>query len=86
MSVKCPQRYSVWENDKGVKIFIEEADYVEDEDEDEGEEPFFTVSVVAYGDRDDMNAMGDQMDPEEWADFIETNGFRQTGIEPPSSD
>lgn len=84
MNAKCPQRYTVWENDKGVKIFIEEADYVEGEDE--GEEPFFTVSVVPYRDRDDMNAMGDEMDPEEWADFIETNGFRQTGIEPPSSD
>lgn len=84
MNVKCPQRSSVWENKKGVKIFIEEADYMEGEDE--GEEPFFTVSVVAYRDRDDMNAMGDEMDPEEWADFIETNGFRQTGIEPPCSD
>jgi hypothetical protein len=84
MNVKCPQRYSVWENGKGVKIFIEEARYLEGEDEDE--EPFFVVSVVAYGDRDDTNAMGDEMDPDEWEDFIESNGFRQTGIEPPSSD
>jgi hypothetical protein len=23
MSVECPQRYSVWENDKGGKIFVD---------------------------------------------------------------
>lgn len=76
MTVKCPPLYSVWENDKGGKIFVE--DTIE-------EDGTFFVTVVPYADRNDMDAGADEIDAEQWADLIETDGIRQTGVEPPGS-
>jgi hypothetical protein len=39
MAVECPQQYSVWENDKGGKIFVEDV-LIDDE--------LFFVTVVPY--------------------------------------
>ncbi|MBN3770719.1 hypothetical protein [Burkholderia sp. Se-20378] len=86
MTIKCPQQYSVWENDKGGKLFVE---HVYDEATDpeveleEDDEPQFFVTVVPYADRDDMDAIAEELDAEQWAELIETDGMRQTGIEPP---
>jgi len=43
MNVKCPRQYSVWENDKGGKIFVEE---VYDESAD------FLLALDAMGAKD----------------------------------
>ncbi|SEI81746.1 hypothetical protein [Paraburkholderia diazotrophica] len=67
MTVKCPPLYSVWENDKGGKIFVE---HVYDEATDpeveleEGDEPQFFVTVVPYSDRNNMDAGADELDAE----------------------
>ncbi|MFL9922577.1 hypothetical protein PQR75_46680 [Paraburkholderia fungorum] len=86
MTVECPQRYSVWENDKGGKIFVDDV-YDEATDLDaeieEGDKPQFFVTVVPYADRDDMDAVSEELDPEQWAELIHADGIRQTGIEPP---
>lgn len=88
MTVKCPPQYSVWENDKGEKIFVEEA-YDEAADLEveleEGDEPQFFVTVVPYADRHDMDAIAEELDAEQWAELIEIDGIRQTGIEPPEA-
>lgn len=76
MAIECPQQYSVWENDKGGKVFVE--DVLVDDD-------LFFVTIVPYADRDDMNAIGDALDKEQWAEIIH-DGLRQTGIEPPAKD
>ncbi|MDR5883585.1 hypothetical protein [Caballeronia sp. LZ032] len=78
MTIECPPLYSVWENDKGGKIFVEQV-IVLDDDEFDGE---FFVTVVPYKDRDDMEALADELDQEQWADLIKTDGIRMTGIEP----
>ncbi|MEX3934806.1 hypothetical protein AB4Y32_23965 [Paraburkholderia phymatum] len=89
MTVKCPPLYSVWENDKGAKIFVEhiydEATDLEAELE-EGDDPLFFVTVIPYADRNDMDAIADELDMEQWADLVRVDGIRQTGIEPPASD
>jgi hypothetical protein len=89
MTVECPQRYSVWENDKGGKIFVDDV-YDEATDPDaeleEGVEPQFFVTVVPYADRDDMDAISEELDPMQWAELIQVDGIRQTGIEPPDAD
>ncbi|WP_060329477.1 hypothetical protein [Burkholderia cepacia] len=88
MTVECPQQYSVWENDKGAKLFVEDA-YNEATDPDadlaEGDEPSFFVTVIPYADRDDMEAISEELDPQQWADLIRADGLSQTGIEPPDS-
>ncbi|MEI7294406.1 hypothetical protein WCQ02_19880 [Paraburkholderia tropica] len=76
MAVKCPPRYSVWENDKGGKIFVEDAIEVDGT---------FFVTIVPYADRNDIDVWADEVDDEQWAELIETDGIRQTGIEPPDS-
>ena len=74
MAVECPQQYSVWENDKGGKIFVEDV-FIDDD--------LFFVTVGPYAHRNDMDAIGDDLDNERWADLIHVDGIRQTGIEPP---
>ncbi|MFM0140588.1 hypothetical protein [Caballeronia grimmiae] len=87
MTIKCPPLYSVWENDKGGKLFVEDV-YDESEDSEveleEGDEPQFFVTVVPYADRNDVGSIPEELDAEQWADLIETDGIRQTGIEPPN--
>jgi hypothetical protein len=56
MAVECPQQYSVWENDKGGKIFVEDV-FIDDE--------LFFVTVVPYAHRNDMDAIGDEIDNEQ---------------------
>lgn len=86
MAVECPPQYSVWVNDKGGKIFVEDV-YDEATDLDAelegGDEPQFFVTVVPYADRDDMDAISEELDAEQWAELIHVDGIRQTGIEPP---
>jgi hypothetical protein len=89
MSVKCPKQYSIWENDDGEKIFVEDVfDEATDPEAnlEENDEPQFLVTVVPYADRNDTGAVGKELDAEEWSALIETDGIRQTGIEPPESD
>ncbi|MGF6936955.1 hypothetical protein OKW41_006117 [Paraburkholderia sp. UCT70] len=87
MTIECPQQYSVWENDKGGKIFVEDV-YDEATDPEveleEGDEPQFFVTVVPYADRNNMDVPADELDSEQWVELIEVDGIRQTGIEPPS--
>jgi hypothetical protein len=89
MTVECPQRYSVWENDKGGKIFVDDV-YDEAADPDaeleEGVKPQFFVTVVPYADRDDMDAISEELDPTQWAELIQVDGIRQISIEPPDAD
>lgn len=88
MTVECPQRYSVWENDKGGKIFVDDVwDEAADPDAEleEGQEPQFFVTVVPYAERDDIDAVSEELDAEQWAELIRVDRIRQTGIEPPSS-
>jgi hypothetical protein len=88
MTVKCPPLYSVWENDKGGKIIVEDV-YDEAADPEaeleEDELPQFFVTVVPYADRDNMDVCGDELDAEQWADLVRVDGIRQTGVEPPDS-
>jgi hypothetical protein len=89
MAVKCPQQYSVWENDEGAKIFVEDVfDEANDPEAglEEDDDPQFLVTIIPYADRNDMGAVGEELDAGQWADLIETDGIRQTGIEPPESD
>jgi hypothetical protein len=86
MAVKCPPQYSVWENDKGGKIFVEDA-YDEATDPEaefeDGDEPQFFATVVPYADRNNMDVSGEELDAEQWAELVRVDGIRQTGIEPP---
>lgn len=88
MTVKCPPKYSVWENDKGGKIFVEEV-YDEAADPEveleSGDEPLFFVTVIPYAYRNDMNAIAEELDKEQWAELVEIDGIRQTAIEPPGA-
>lgn len=88
MTTECPQRYSVWEDDKGGKIFVDDI-YDETTDPDaeieEDVEPTFFVTVVPYADRHNMDAVADELDAEQWDELIRVDGMRQTGIEPPES-
>ncbi|KVF70334.1 hypothetical protein WS75_23705 [Burkholderia sp. FL-7-2-10-S1-D7] len=77
MAIECPPQYSVWENDKGGKIFVEDV-FVDGN--------LFFVTVVPYAQRQDMNAVADELDSEQWTELIHVDGIRQTGIEPPSVD
>lgn len=86
MTIECPQQYSVWENDKGGKIFVEEV-YDEATDRDAGleedDEPQFFVTVVPYADRNNMEVVSEELDNEQWAELIHDDGIRQIGVEPP---
>lgn len=88
MTIKCPPQYSVWENDKGGKLFVEEV-YDEAADPEveleEGNEPQFFVTVVPYANRNNPDAMAEELDADQWAELIEVGGIRQTGIEPPKT-
>ena len=88
MTAKCPPQYSVWENDQGGKIFVEEV-YDEAADREveleEGDEPQFFVTVVPYVSRNHPDAMAEELDAEQWAELVEAGGMRQTGIEPPGT-
>lgn len=81
---KCPPRYSVWENDKGTKLFVDDVydEATDPESElEEGDEPQFFVTVVPYADRDNMDAVTEELDADEWANLLATAGIRQTAIE-----
>jgi hypothetical protein len=43
---------------------------------EDGDEPQFFVTVVPYVDRDDIDAISEELDAEQWADLIETDGIR----------
>jgi hypothetical protein len=89
MAVKCPPQYSVWENDKGGKIFVEDVHNEATDPETEletGDEPQFFVTVIPYADRNDMSAIADELDAEQWTELIRVNGIRQIGIEPPETE
>ena len=72
---------------QGRKIVVDDV-YDEATDPDaeleDGDEPQFFVTVVPYVDRDDIDAISEELDAEQWADLIETDGIRhRLGVEPP---
>ena len=64
MTIKCPPLYSVWENDKGGNLFVEQV-YDESEDPqgefEEGDEPQFFVTVVPYAERNDVGSISEEL-------------------------
>src|ERR1700758_5063078 len=64
---------------QGRKIVVDDV-YDEATDPDaeleDGDEPQFFVTVVPYVDRDDIDAISEELDAEQWADLIETDGIR----------
>jgi hypothetical protein len=83
MEIKAPPLHSIWENDEGMKLFVDDL-YDEADPEvglEDGDEPTFFVTVVPYAQRDDMSAIGEELDPQQWESLVENNELRQTGIE-----
>lgn len=59
-----------------LRFAVEDVAFVDDEDGD-GEGGFFLVSVVAVDDKDDMSAIGEELDPDEWADFVNEHQLKK---------
>jgi hypothetical protein len=57
-----------------VDVYDEATD--PDAELEDGDEPQFFVTVVPYVDRDDIDAISEELDAEQWADLIETDGIR----------
>lgn len=63
--------------DPSLRFVVEDVTVVDDEDGD-GEDDFFLVSVVAADGKDDILAMGEELDPDEWTDFVEQHQLRKS--------
>jgi hypothetical protein len=83
MEIKAPPLHSIWENDEGMKLFVDDL-YDEADPEvgfDEGGEPTFFVTLVPYTQREDMRAIAEELNPEQWKSLVEGHQLRQTGLE-----
>ena len=73
MNIQCPPLHSVWEDIDGSKWFVDEITEVDGT---------FFASVVPYGERDDMSAIAEELDADEWQAFSDENVLNMIGIEP----
>lgn len=76
-----PAAYSVWENKQGIKLFIEAV--WPDESAIEGRDNCDFLDIVAYHEKDDMQAPSDNISLSDWLDIVDRYELKQTGIEPP---
>ena len=56
---------------KGMRFIVEDVT-VADADDDAG---FFLVSMIDEASADDMGAMGDELDPDQWFELVEQYGL-----------
>lgn len=62
--------------DPHLRFIVEDVSVVDKED---GENDFFLVSVVAADGHADISAMGLELDPEEWDEFVESHELKKVG-------
>ncbi|HEJ9057250.1 TPA: hypothetical protein SML50_001511 [Serratia fonticola] len=59
-------------NPSGERFVVTEVTVVEDDEDEEGDDAYFLVTVVDEGDEDDMSAVAQELDPDEWKLFVKT--------------
>lgn len=62
--------------DPSIRIFVEDVNVVED-DEEEGLNEFFLVSIVNEDGIDDMGEPGQELDPDQWFGFVEEYALKR---------
>ncbi len=59
---------------KGMRFIVEDVTVVDDA------AGFFLVSMIDEASADDMGAMGDELDPEQWFELVEQYGLVHSGV------
>lgn len=65
---KRPTPDTVYVSESGQRIYVE--DVIGEEDDE-----FYLVMIVPAEDKDDMGAMGDELDPHQWVEMMDTLGL-----------
>lgn len=79
--MSLPAAYSVWENEHGMKLLVEAV--WPDTEATDSEERCDSLDIVAYVDKDDMQAPSDNISLADWLAIIDRYELKQTGIEAP---
>lgn len=58
---------------KGMRFIVEDVTVVDDDDEDAA--GFFLVSMIDEASADDMGALGDELNPEQWFELVNRYGL-----------
>ncbi|UAN53735.1 hypothetical protein KGP26_12060 [Serratia sp. JSRIV002] len=66
-------------NPSGERFVVTEVTVVEDDEDEEGDETYFLVTIVDEGDEDDMSAIGQELDPDEWRQFVKAHKLTFAG-------
>lgn len=66
-------------NPSGERFVVTEVIVVEDDEDEEGDEVYFLVTIVDEGDEDDMSAIGQELDPDDWKRFVKTHQLTFAG-------
>ncbi|MCF7456205.1 MULTISPECIES: hypothetical protein [unclassified Vibrio] len=64
-----PTEDTVYVSDSGQRIYVESVFGEPDDD-------FYLVNIVPEQDKDDMDAMGDELDSSQWVNMITTLGLK----------
>lgn len=65
---KRPTPETIYVSESGQRIYVE--DVIGEEDDD-----FYLVMIVPAEDKDDMDAMGDELDSHQWVEMMDTLGL-----------
>ena len=55
----------------GMRFVVEEVNFADDDDDDD----FFLVQLIDEASSDDVNAIGDELDPDEWFALVDQYGL-----------
>ncbi|MBE8572727.1 hypothetical protein ACNO5E_25580 [Vibrio parahaemolyticus] len=65
---KRPTPETIYVSESGQRIYVE--DVIGEEDDE-----FYLVMTVPAEDKDDMDAMGDELDSQQWVEMMDTLGL-----------
>lgn len=63
--------------DPSIRLMVEDVNVVEDEEEEELN-GFFLVSIVDEDGADDMGAIGEELDPDQWFELVEQYALKRS--------
>lgn len=66
---KRPTPETIYVSESGQRIYVE--DVIGEEDDE-----FYLVMTVPAEDKDDMDAMGDELDSQQWVDLVSMLGLK----------
>jgi hypothetical protein len=60
---------------KGMRFIVEDVAVADADDDDGAGAGFFLVSMIDEASADDMGAMGNELDPDQWFELVEQYGL-----------